>query len=231
MAKVFNENKGYESIPRNLIFDTSLSDRARFVYCYMSAKPDGWDFVLAPMAKELGYSVETLRKYITELVDSGWIIKGEQQYDKDTGKFSNIDYIIKNMPSPCRKKPVSVKTHVGKNHTQDINSSINTPLNEDNIKEKGLSKAKPKKVCDILTPEEKEKEDNFRKTMRERYPRFMMMESPLTYKQSQELKKLYDDEEILQALEEIECWKLLLKKRVDGFRTIKNWINKNRERP
>lgn len=99
------------------------------------------------------------------------------------------------------------------------------------IKEKGLSEVKPKKVGDILTPEEKEKEDNFRKTMRERYPRFMMMESPLTYKQSQELKTLYDDEEILQALEEIECWKPLLKKRVDAFRTIKNWINKNRERP
>ena len=132
MAKIFNENKGNESIPRNLIFDTTLSDRARFVYCYMSAKPEGWDFILAPMAKELGYSVETLRKYIAELVESGWIIKGEQGYDKETGKFSNVDYTIKNNPSPCRKKPVSEKTRVGKNHTQDNNSS---PINSPTIKD------------------------------------------------------------------------------------------------
>ena len=90
MAKIFNENKGNESIPRSLIFDTTLSDRARFVYCYMSAKPEGWDFVLAPMAKELGYSVETLRKYIAELVESGWIIKGEQGYDKETDRKAHV---------------------------------------------------------------------------------------------------------------------------------------------
>ena len=102
--------------------------------------------------------------------------------------------------------------------------------NKEYNKEKDLSKAKSKKGGASLTPEEQEKEDKFRKAMRERYPRFMMMENPLTYKQSQELKKDYEDDEILQALEEIECWKPLLKKRVDAFRTIKNWINKNRER-
>ena len=102
--------------------------------------------------------------------------------------------------------------------------------NKENNKEKDLSKAKSKKAVVSLTPEEQEKEDQFRKVMRERYPRFMMMESPLTYKQSQELKKEYEDDEIPQALEEMECWKPLLKKRVDAFRTIKNWINKNREK-
>ena len=119
---------------------------------------------------------------------------------------------------------------VNKKFMDGVNKKFMPKYNNKENKEKDLSKAKSKKGGVSLTPEEQEKEDKFRKAMRERYPRFMMMESPLTYKQSQELKKDYEDDEILQALEEIECWKPLLKKRVDAFRTIKNWINKNRER-
>ena len=66
MSKFINGLKNFQVIPRKLIFDNSLSDRARFVYCFMASKPDGWDFLLNPMANELGYSVETLRKYINE---------------------------------------------------------------------------------------------------------------------------------------------------------------------
>lgn len=79
MARIKNELLGFQSIPRNLIFDSSVSDRARFVYCFMASKPDDWDFFLEPMAKEIGYSVDTLRKYINELINKGWLVKGEQQ--------------------------------------------------------------------------------------------------------------------------------------------------------
>lgn len=137
MAKIINENKGFESISRNLIFDSSLSDRARFVYCYMSAKPDGWDFTLAPMAAELGYSVDTLRKYIKELIESGWIVRGEQRRD-GANQFGSVEYIIK--CEPYRKKTDTGKTRHGKNPTQEINnnirdledsSTINSPTKEE----------------------------------------------------------------------------------------------------
>ena len=64
MANFNNELNNYQVIPRDLIFDNTLSDRARFIFCFMASKPNGWDFFLEPMAKEIGYSVETLRKYI-----------------------------------------------------------------------------------------------------------------------------------------------------------------------
>ena len=41
---------------------------------------------------------------------------------------------------------------------------------------------------------------------------------------------LFSDDEIKQALEEIEDWRPLLTKRVYAFSTIKNWILKNRDR-
>ena len=93
MSKFFNELKSYQSIPRELVFDDTLSDRARFVYVFMSCKPEGWDFFLEPMAKEIKYSVDTLRKYINELVINGWLEKGEQE--NENGRFGATSYILK----------------------------------------------------------------------------------------------------------------------------------------
>ena len=93
MGNFKNELHNFQNVPRDLVFDSSLSDRARFVYLFMACKPEGWDFYLEPMAKDIGYSIDTLRKYINELVASGWLIKGEQQ--NENGKFGAVEYILK----------------------------------------------------------------------------------------------------------------------------------------
>jgi hypothetical protein len=116
MATIFNELKNYQTIPRELIFDSSLSDRARFVFCFMVSKPDDWQFFLEPMAKELGYSVETLRKYIKELVESGWIVKGEQERDK--GVFGATSYTLRANKKSCTENTDTEIFRHGKNPTQ-----------------------------------------------------------------------------------------------------------------
>lgn len=93
MAKFINELTNYQPIPRALIFDSTISDRARFVYCFMASKPDDWDFLLEPMAKEIGYGIDTLRKYLNELVVGGWLEKGEQ--DRNSGMFGAVQYTLK----------------------------------------------------------------------------------------------------------------------------------------
>ena len=80
-------------IPRELIFDNSMSDRARFLYCYMASKPGGWDFVQTNMCAELGYSVETLKKYTDELISKGWLEKISQQ-NGENGKFGCNTYVL-----------------------------------------------------------------------------------------------------------------------------------------
>ena len=117
MAKVHNELANYKNVPRELVFDKNLSDRARFVYVFMSCKPIDWDFFLEPMAKEIGYSVETLRKYLNELVDNGWIVKGAQE--NTNGRFGATEYTIKaNKDLPQTENAVSEKYRVGKIPTQ-----------------------------------------------------------------------------------------------------------------
>lgn len=116
MAKIYNELNNYQNIPRELIFDSSLSDRARFVFCFMVSKPDDWQFFLEPMAKEIGYSVETLRKYIKELVESGWIVKGEQERDK--GVFGATSYTLRANKKSCTENTDTEIFRHGKNPTQ-----------------------------------------------------------------------------------------------------------------
>ena len=140
MANFNNELNNYQNIPRSLIFDNTLSDRARFVFCFMASKTDGWEFFLEPMAKEIGYSVETLRKYIKELVDSGWLEKGEQK--KEKGMFGATEYTLKAVKSPNIKKPcteitVSEKIRVGENPTLN---KIDNKQKQDN-KEKEINKS------------------------------------------------------------------------------------------
>ena len=122
MSNFVNKLSNYQVIPRELIFDNTLSDRARFVYCYMASKPNGWDFYMNPMAKEIGYSVETLRKYINELVENGWLVKGEQ---KNEGLFGAVTYTLNDSKtkneeesSDCTKNSDTEKIRHGEIPTQ-----------------------------------------------------------------------------------------------------------------
>lgn len=155
MANFKNELNNYQIISRELIFDNTLSDRARFVYCYMSSKPDGWNFFLDNMAKEIGYNIDTLRKYINELIESGWLIKGKQE---NNGKFGAVEYtLLSNKKIP--EISDTEKTRVGKIPTQrEYRENI-----ENIEKENKEGTNVPKKVRVSPTKEEREAFDMFRK--------------------------------------------------------------------
>lgn len=130
MGNFNSELKNYECIPRELVFDTGLTDRARFVYVYMACKPAEWDFFLEPMAAELGYSVDTLHKYLDELIRFGWLVKGEQKNEQ--GRFGSVSYTLKaKREIPTRKNPMTENTD-----TENFRLGKNTPLKEKEEKEK-----------------------------------------------------------------------------------------------
>lgn len=110
--------KDFTVIPNSLINDNSLSDRARFLFCYMASKPDNWLFYQEPLAKDLGYSLDTLRKYLKELISAGWVSRDERRED---GKFDSFDYTLH--PSPSRKNTDTVKNRVGEKPSRE-NSAL-----------------------------------------------------------------------------------------------------------
>jgi hypothetical protein len=127
-----NIKKGFTIIPNKLILDATLTDRARFVFCYMASKPDDWSFYHSAMAKELGYSIDTLRKYIEELLLSGWLCREERR--GEAGKFTTYDYTLNDT-----KSTVSEKTRNGKNpHPEKTATEKTRTTNKD------LNKKRPK---------------------------------------------------------------------------------------
>ena len=98
MGNFKSELKGlnrFQPIPRDLIQDCGLTAQARFIYAYMAAKPEGWEFWQDVMSREVGMSVATLRKYLYELRDAGWLEIGSQG---NAGRFGAVQYTLKAIP-------------------------------------------------------------------------------------------------------------------------------------
>jgi len=74
----------------------------------MASMPNDWQFYQSAMAKELGYTKDTLRKYMEELLLTGYLIR-EQRREK--GKFDSYDYTINF--SPCMENTDTVKNGSG----------------------------------------------------------------------------------------------------------------------
>lgn len=128
MNKLNNKIKdNFTIIPNDIIRNKNLSDRARFLFCYMASMPDEWKFYQGVMAKELGYTKDTLRKYIEELLQTGYLNREQR---RETGKFDSYDYTLNF--SPCMENTDTVKTRHGKNPSREKSSLINTNLEKRN---------------------------------------------------------------------------------------------------
>lgn len=234
--KVRNHNKGYESIPREVVYDTRLSFKARFLYVYMSCKPDNWEFHLPVMAKEIGCSVNTLKGYLNELANIGWIIYEEQEQSEKTGQFKERNIVMPNYED-VRDNEIAVnKKHRTDKNTARVKTSTanNKEINNNNkeidketletssrVKERLSHKYnKDKPLTDI--------EVKFYLGMEQKYPRVMRMDVPLKYSQYQQLlKDGISNKKIIANLEAMENWKIL-KDRVKAYNTLLTFLKKDR---
>ena len=132
MNTCINKTKKYfTQIPNDLIRNSSISDRARFLYCYMSSMSEDWQFYQSKMAKDLGYSKDTLRKYLDELVLTGYLKRTQKR--SELGRFDSYDYVIDFIPNP--DLTVSEKTRNG-----EIPTPKNPTLKKNNFKEEQIIK-------------------------------------------------------------------------------------------
>lgn len=130
MNKVNNKTKKYfTQIPNDLIRNSNISDRARFLYCYMSSMSENWEFYQGKMAKDLGYSKDTLRKYIDELLSTGYLKRTQRRGEK--GTFDSFDYEIDFIPN--KEFTVSEKSRNGENPTREKSSLKNKNFKEEKL--------------------------------------------------------------------------------------------------
>jgi len=126
MNKVNNKIKeNFTTIPNSVIRNKALSDRARFLFCYMASMPNDWQFYQSAMAKELNYSKDTLRKYMEELLATGYLIRIQR---REKGKFDSYDYTINF--SPCMENTDTVKNGSGKIPNREKSTVTNKDLEQ-----------------------------------------------------------------------------------------------------
>lgn len=126
MNKLNNDiKKNFTIIPNDIIRNKSLSDRARFIFCYMASMPDDWKFYQGAMAKELGYTKDTLRKYIEELLTTGYLHREQR---REEGKFDSYYYTLNFTPSG--KKADTVKSRNGEKPTREKSALTNKDLEQ-----------------------------------------------------------------------------------------------------
>lgn len=240
--KVRNHNKGYESIPREVVYDTRLSFKARFLYVYMSCKPENWEFHLPVMAKEIGCSVNTLKGYLNELANIGWIIYEEQEQSEKTGQFKERNIVMPNYEDVrdneisvnkkhrTDKNTARVKTPYGQNDTTANNKEINN-INKEIDKENLETSSRVRERLSHKYNKDKPLTDievKFYLGMEQKYPRVMRMDYPLLYRQYQELlNKGVNNNKIIANLEAMENYKPL-KDRVKAYQTLLNFIKIDR---
>ena len=198
---------------------------------YMACKPEGWEFYLEPLAKELDLSVGTIRTYIKELIKAGWIEKKGQAHDKESGVFGACIFVLKAsnkrdkyQKTPCGENPPSDKKH------NTANNIYNKDNNKENNKEEKTLLSESEKGADAPPPSnifEVKEQEAFYKGMKERYPYVAKMEVPLTYDEYLKLLTKYSRIKIHMNLRGMNNWKGLTKRRV-AFDTLDDWCMKDK---
>lgn len=208
------------------------------IYCKIAAISSGKTLKIDWLVKKMGVSKERLRKAIIFLEEKGFVQRQAMRDEK--GHISGWNYIINS--EPVREKD---RTHIGKsslsktqpmenptygkpttletdryNNIDNINSTINSPLNKDNIEK--TSKDAKKQLS--------EEEQRFLDGMNKRFPRIMKMDKPLTLEQAKKLKEKFDSDLIYDIMGRMENWKPLIKKNVSAYQTIVKWCQSEHDK-
>lgn len=71
----------FSQIPNSLINDKNLSLKSKGLYSFMFSKPNGWNFTIRSMSKQLKEGVDSISNGLNELKSLGWV----EYYKKKDG--------------------------------------------------------------------------------------------------------------------------------------------------
>ena len=97
--------KQFTQIPNELINDVTLHPTARFLFCYLSSKPEEWEYKPSDIEKRCRISKETRLKYMTALKDAGWITSTQKK--GVNGEFGSLDIVLHATKQPREEIPAT----------------------------------------------------------------------------------------------------------------------------
>jgi len=83
--KIYHQSK-FGTAPHELLYSGDISLKAKGLYTYMQAKPDGWEFSADRIANECKEGKDAIQAALAELVDNGWLIR--QKWHNEDGLWT-----------------------------------------------------------------------------------------------------------------------------------------------
>jgi hypothetical protein len=114
MTIVRREHRAQFTIVPNAIFlDDRLSIEAKGVLGYLLSRPHSWQVRLDHVGRTLRIGRKKLQRIFRELIGAGYVTR-EQPRTADAHRFREIDYVVRDVPSPIRPADTSRGPRGGK---------------------------------------------------------------------------------------------------------------------
>lgn len=140
-CKLKKYDTGYTQVLNDVLYDKTISLRAKGIYAYLFSKPDGWQFHMAVIEKEVLESKGQMYTAIKELIEKGYITRRQIN---ENGVFGGIVYEFI-FPDRERKTPCAEISVCGKTGTHN-NTDILSNTDNLNLKEINKEKIEDKKI-------------------------------------------------------------------------------------
>lgn len=134
-CKLKKYETGYTQVLNDVLYDKTISLRAKGLYAYLFSKPDGWQFHMSIIEKEVLESKGQMYTAIKELIEKGYITRRQVN---ENGVFGGIIYEFI-FPSRERKTPCAEISVYGQTSTHNNTDILS---NTDNLNLKEINKEK-----------------------------------------------------------------------------------------
>lgn len=97
MAKItVSKSKNFSIVSNDILRDTNLSMKARFMLVYMLSLADTWEYSVAGLAKTIGCGKDAITSGIKELEEHGYLVRERVRDEK--GRLKEMEYTIYEVP-------------------------------------------------------------------------------------------------------------------------------------
>lgn len=106
MSKIkINKQSNFTMVSNHVLRNTNLSLKAKGLYAYMWSLPEDWDYSVSGLTKVLKEGRDAINEALKELEREGYLVR---TILRSGGKFSDMDYILNETPSPFTGFPHTV---------------------------------------------------------------------------------------------------------------------------
>lgn len=106
MSKIkINKQSNFTMVSNHVLRNTNLSLKAKGLYAYMWSLPEDWDYSVSGLTKVLKEGRDAINEALKELEREGYLVR---TILRSGGKFSDMDYMLNETPSPFTGFPHTV---------------------------------------------------------------------------------------------------------------------------